>query len=459
MGGTSIVNTGVNSVLDGSGFCVDGFHDWYRSVHGSYQFSRPRASFQCLSPSVVTSLLSVCVDLCLSSSRTGSPDQTIQEILLLHNLGSNDTIYQFASAYTNQCIGPDPMEQIDSLELEIQDHIDTIWRQMSQIDSLGRSQVIDKCGDEEAFSDMLSGARNLAKLLTAIRRSLASIERSLRCNAINPLYAETFHVTICTTALTSTVNGLILFLVVSISVMAMITLRASWLRHIEEEKVYHDEDEIAENMILDEHEEYLAYISRYKHEWQEYGGFEREGAEKSRNDEDYTDNQSDYDEDGGYDGFEESSDISSLGVDKADFGGDPSTTSVRYNSAVDELSFQSHSVRSSEGNPHRVSHDELLEVPALLLPPPMNPEYFTRHSGVVPLRHAATAPPAMSNLFDDSTSARGDIQRRAFYGTSARKPGTRAFRLKTHRNATPSFDKETKNEKEDDMGFEVQMRL
>jgi hypothetical protein len=404
--------------------------------------------------------------MCLSSSRTGSPDQTIQEILFLHNLGENDTIYQFASTYTNQCIGPDPMQQIDALEQDIQDHIDIIWRQMSQIDSLGRSQVIEKCGDEKAFSELLSGARNLAKLLTSIRRSLASTERSLRCHAINPIYTQTFHLTICTSALTSTVNGFILFLVVSICVMAMITLRASWLRHIEEEKVYHDEDEIAENMVLDEHEEYLAYISRYKHEWQEYGGFERDGAVVSGNDDEYIDDPSDYDEDGSYDDFEDSSDISGLGASKTDFGGDPATKSYGYSSAVDgvtfsldEISFQSHSAHTSEDDPHRVLSGEPLSAPALLLPPPMNPEYLsTVQSGVVPSHNAATAPTSSSQFFSNGTSARGDIQRKAFYGTSARKRTTLAFGAKKDPDTAPNFDNDT-NAIKDDVGFEVQMRL
>jgi hypothetical protein len=39
----------------------------------------------------------------------------------------------------------------------------------------------------------------------------------------------------------------------------------------DEDKVY-DENEAAENMVLDEHEEYLAYISKYKHEWEDYEG-------------------------------------------------------------------------------------------------------------------------------------------------------------------------------------------
>ena len=37
------------------------------------------------------------------------------------------------------------------------------------------------------------------------------------------------------------------------------------------DKMYTD-NEVAENMVLDEHEEYLNYISKYKHEWEDYRG-------------------------------------------------------------------------------------------------------------------------------------------------------------------------------------------
>jgi hypothetical protein len=65
----------------------------------------------------------------------------------------------------------------------------------------------------------------------------------------------------------------VLFLSVGVVTMAMVSIRASWIQNIQEGKIYH-EDEVAENMMLDEHEEYLAYISRYKHEWQEYEGID-----------------------------------------------------------------------------------------------------------------------------------------------------------------------------------------
>jgi len=53
--------------------------------------------------------------------------------------------------------------------------------------------------------------------------------------------------------------------------MAMVGLRASLYNHFGEEEVYDESDE-ADNMIVNEHEEYLAYISKYRHEWEEYRG-------------------------------------------------------------------------------------------------------------------------------------------------------------------------------------------
>jgi hypothetical protein len=259
-------------------------------------------------------------DFCTASSADGSPDQTVQEILSLHQLGYNDTIYQLTSAYTNQCKGPDPTQTLHDLEEDVQEHLDTIWRQMSKIDSIGRAQLIDKCGDGDAFTAMLTGARNLAKLLTAIRRSLSSMSRSLQCDHINPIYVVAAHETLCTKTLDASAYGFVMFLITAICSMVMITLRASWLRHIQEEKVYHDEDEVAENMILDEHEEYLAYISRYKHEWQEYDGIKNNASMNSDadyhdevpNDESVFSNDERAGNNCSYDGSEERSDLSEI---------------------------------------------------------------------------------------------------------------------------------------------------
>lgn len=168
----------------------------------------------------------------------------------------------------------DPTDYITDLERRVQENVDEIWRQISIIDSIGRAKLLTKCGGDYLV-DFVSGSRNVAKLLTTMRRSLRSASGHLECDRLNPIYTQIVHDALCTDAAAASSYGFVFFFVLAISTMAMISLRTSWLQSIgEEEKVYHDEDEIAENMVVDEHEEYLKYISKYKHEWQEYNGFE-----------------------------------------------------------------------------------------------------------------------------------------------------------------------------------------
>jgi len=218
-------------------------------------------------------------DICLSGSSNESPDQTILDILSVVGNGTEGAS-QFAS-YVNNCDGSDPTQDISDIKLETQGHIDNIWRQISKIDSVGRAVAIEKCGTNGEFLEMLSGARELAMILTGIRRTLSSLEELIGCSSIHPIYIEAAHDILCTQTLSASGYGFITFLIMWVCVMAMISLRASWLRSTEEDKIYHDETDVAENMVVDEHEEYLAYISRYKHEWQEYEGIEEDSSPRS----------------------------------------------------------------------------------------------------------------------------------------------------------------------------------
>jgi hypothetical protein len=278
----------------------------------------------------------------------------------------------------------------------VQDTIDNIWRQISTVDSIGRAQLVEQCGGTR-LDDLFSGARNLAKLLTAIRRALSSASGSLECDRINPIYTQAAHESVCTSTAAAAAYGFILFLVLGISTMTMISLRAAWLRNIEEEKVYHDEDEVAENMILDEHEEYLHYISKYKHEWQEYNGFNEnlvKTAEGSfENEEDsagsvyyengvavdrYGDNLSRGDGEG-YQGSEEYSDSEPPSDDELHVDIFPSslrlTTSVEDGARgidLDDISFLSLQGKQSEDSAS-IDEELLFHVPSLMPPPPYNP--------------------------------------------------------------------------------------
>lgn len=214
-------------------------------------------------------------DACLydTGSAVGTPDAIAAALLNETATNQEDNkLYNLLIPYVNGCNGEDPTRVLNSLEQELQIYIDYIWSHVSLVDSAGRAQLMELCGSE-SLNDFLAGLRDLAKLLTSIRRALDSTSSSLSCERINPLYIEVVHVSVCTDTISATSWGFLLFFVIGISTMCMITLRASYRYTIQDEKVL-EEDEVAENMIVDEHEEYLAYISKYRHEWQEYDGLD-----------------------------------------------------------------------------------------------------------------------------------------------------------------------------------------
>lgn len=167
-----------------------------------------------------------------------------------------------------------------NLEGWAQVEVDNIWRYISTVDALGRADVSGICGSP-SLDDLLNGARNIAKVLTKIQRGLDSISNSLKCDRMSPFYYEVVHDNICHVFAEASAWGAVTFTLIGVSTLVMISLRASWRLKITEEKIYHDESEVAENMVVDEHEEYLRYISKYKHEWQEYNGFGTESMRKS----------------------------------------------------------------------------------------------------------------------------------------------------------------------------------
>ena len=321
----------------------------------------------------------------------------------------------------------------------MQNNIDLIWRQISTVDSIGRATLIDKCGGDR-LSDLLSGARNLAKLLTAVRRALDSASGTLECERINPIYVEAAHNALCTDVASGTSFGFTLFLVLAVCTMAMITLRASWLRVIVEEKVYHDESEVAENMILDEHEEYLAYISKYKHEWQEYRGIDssslgRRSGEESFYEEDGSEG-SIYFEDGsgrpcfsrfgddgsktdgeGYNGSDECStgEVPASGkwvvgldteVIPRSLARGPSIedgAKCGVSVTTDDISFPSLPVNQSDES--SIDEDELFLFPSLLHPPAANPDYGNDTRDFKPSAKQRSAPENVP--VGDVESARG----------------------------------------------------
>ena len=198
------------------------------------------------------------------------------------------------------CQGPNPNQEIIDIERTMQTTIDNVWNQLSIVDSVGRKELAEACGGN--LDELLEGARLLAVSLSSIRKALDSTVGTLDCMRIHPIYVEIVHEELCEEIGEASGLSYLIFLGMSLSLFVLITLRASWYHFIEDEVVY-DEDEVADNMILDEHEEYLRYISKYKHEWQEYNGFSTTSLPRSEDGEedgimmDYEDRTDDEDDD------------------------------------------------------------------------------------------------------------------------------------------------------------------
>jgi hypothetical protein len=332
----------------------------------------------------------------------------------------------------------DPTDYITDLERRVQDNVDEIWRQISIIDSIGRAKLLTDCGGDYLV-DFVSGSRNVAILLTTMRRSLRSASGHLECDRLNPIYTQIVHDALCTDAASASSYGFVFFFVLAISTMAMISLRTSWLQSIgEEEKVYHDEDEIAENMVVDEHEEYLKYISKYKHEWQEYNGFENGGSSPipqhhhsfvERNDrlpqmhyagaysvrnvmdpvsveESEADGESSRTDGEGYQGSDEFSDVSSPAGQKG-LQVDVNSTSMfkapSTDESIDDISYPSLKNKSYDS----ASIDGADKAPRFLLPPPENPDHKDDFAVNQELAMASSAPNDRYAIFRERQEPEG----------------------------------------------------
>lgn len=291
---------------------------------------------------------------------------------------------------------------------------------------------METCGATE-LEGLLLSARNVAKILTSIRRSLDSTSTSLGCERIYPIYASAAHDAVCTDAASAVAMGFFIFLVLSLSLMTMISLRAAWYQNIKAEKVYHDESEVAENMILDEHEEYLAYISKYKHEWQEYRGFDEkpidepagfhdEGSYSDRSegssyfDEEYRSDAEGYN--GSLEGSDDGSEVSdgcyqvtvvpTGSVNTRESGHKDGTESY------DDISLPNFEAQESFAS-FSVAEEDLLRVP----PPPANPEFRQDP------RTSATAPMDSMSRQQASESSSGQYkQSSSFFDKYGIDPGS-----------------------------------
>ena len=168
---------------------------------------------------------------------------------------------------------------LTQLEDKLQGDIDSIWRYISLADSIGHDKLSAQCGN--SVEDVLTTARSLARILTTTRTALISATATLQCARISAIYIEAIHGSFCTDSAEAVAWAFVLFSIAAFCMMIMVSLRAAMYNQVEDVEVYGDH-EVAENMVLNEYEEYLAYISKYKHEWEEYRGITTNNMENSQ---------------------------------------------------------------------------------------------------------------------------------------------------------------------------------
>ena len=233
-------------------------------------------------------------DACLSDSSSGSPQITIVSIM---NTTSSDEVWRtLVFDVASGCTSEVSIDYISKLHLETQRIINFIWKSLSQVDSVGQGNLVEYCDADENLIEFLDGVRELAKILYSAQRALKSANETLSCERLYPIYDNAVNELICDESVSAAAWGFVLFLTMGVASMGIVSLRASWRYHVAEDKIF-DESEVAGNIILDEHEEYLHYISAYKHEWEEYRGVNRLPEVPDR-EEDSTDSSSSTDSDG-----------------------------------------------------------------------------------------------------------------------------------------------------------------
>lgn len=217
-------------------------------------------------------------DVCLK----GAQNETILELFEQNGHARDDIIFQSVSEYIGGCHSDgDPIiNSMMTIKNDIVDATSYIRQFLSTVDSIGQTNIDDFCGKNHSLDRLRIMGQYQVNYLTEIDEALNSTLTSVSCDRLNQLYLKTFS-TVCTDAVDAAAWGFIFFLLIGSCTMTIVSLRATWYHQIKEDKIY-DESEVAVNMIVDEHEEYLRYISKYKHEWEEYQGLDVELADPNQ---------------------------------------------------------------------------------------------------------------------------------------------------------------------------------
>lgn len=113
---------------------------------------------------------------------------------------------------------------------------------LEQAGAVGYDIMRDRCGPGNNVDRFFVGVRILEGQLYSVQVSLANAGDTIQCPNIHKLYSSVIQDSVCTDMASANANGFVLVLLVAISNMIIISLRASWRRQSNE----NDNDNAAE---------------------------------------------------------------------------------------------------------------------------------------------------------------------------------------------------------------------
>jgi hypothetical protein len=121
------------------------------------------------------------------------------------------------------------------LEAILKERVDEMRLRLDQADAVGYEIMRDRCGTGNNIDRFFVGVRILEGQLHSVQVSLATAGDTLQCPKIHKLYSSVIQDSVCTDMASANANGFVLVILVAISNMILISLRASWKRQSNEQ--------------------------------------------------------------------------------------------------------------------------------------------------------------------------------------------------------------------------------
>lgn len=174
----------------------------------------------------------------------GTPDDVVLAVLDQYMVSSNtdqavvDVAQQRLATYITGCGGRagdsslqnnDPLAEVIVLQGLLQESIDEVNTQLSFAnDVLGLQFIERECGPGNQVGKFFGNLTVLNGKFSNVIKAIKDGYDALSCPRVNALYVKTVHEAFCTDFATANASGLVLLIMISVSSMVLITLRASW---------------------------------------------------------------------------------------------------------------------------------------------------------------------------------------------------------------------------------------